>query len=63
MTIPISAPTQLIRENQTIIVVEDLAVRTYGQESQPTPSSRRGARGVGSDANWGELVRQLAVQS
>ncbi|NEQ72273.1 MAG: IS200/IS605 family element transposase accessory protein TnpB [Okeania sp. SIO2C9] len=51
--------TQLIRENQTI-VVEDLAVKNMVKNHNPPPSPPgRGARGVGCDANWGEIVRQL----
>ncbi len=55
--------TQLIRENQTI-VVEDLAVKNMVKNHNPPPSPPgRGARGVGSDANWGELVRQLEYKA
>ncbi|NEN89259.1 MAG: IS200/IS605 family element transposase accessory protein TnpB [Okeania sp. SIO3H1] len=51
--------TQLIRENQTI-VVEDLALKNMLKNHNPPPSPPgRGARGVGSDPNWGEIVRQL----
>ncbi len=54
-----TAPLQLIRENQTI-VVEEIAVKNMvkNHKAPPSPPGRR-ARGVGSDANWGELVRQL----
>ena len=56
-------PTQLIRENQTI-VVEDLAVKNMLKKHNPPPSPPgRGARGVGSDANWGEIVRQLEYKA
>ncbi len=55
--------TQLIRENQTI-VVEDLAVKNMVKNHYPPPSPPgRGARGVGSDANWGEIVRQLEYKA
>ena len=46
--------TQLIRENQTI-VVEDLAVKNMVK-------NHKLARAI-SDANWGELVRQLAYKA
>ena len=55
--------TQLIRENQTI-VVEDLVVKNMVKNHYPPPSPPgRGARGVGSDTNWGELVRQLEFKA
>ncbi len=55
--------TRLIRENQTI-VVEDLAVNNMVKNHNPPPSPPgRGARRVGSDANWGELVRQLEYKA
>ena len=46
--------TQLIRENQTI-VVEDLAVKNMF-------NNHKLARAI-SDANWGELVRQLTYKA
>ncbi|MEA5498245.1 RNA-guided endonuclease InsQ/TnpB family protein [Limnoraphis robusta] len=46
--------TQLIRENQTI-VVEDLAVKNMVK-------NHKLARAI-SDANWGELVRQLTYKA
>ncbi len=48
--------TQLIRENQTI-VVEDLAVKNM-VKNHPYGFAR-----VISDANWGELVRQLTYKA
>ncbi len=55
--------TQLIRENQAV-VVEDLAVKNMVKNHNPPPSPPgRGARGVGSDANWGELLRQLEYKA
>ncbi|MGD1805674.1 RNA-guided endonuclease TnpB family protein [Dapis sp. BLCC M126] len=55
--------TQLIRENQTV-VVEDLAFKNMVKNHNP-PSSppRRGARGVSSDANWAEIIRQLEYKA
>ncbi|WP_375340094.1 RNA-guided endonuclease TnpB family protein [Okeania sp. KiyG1] len=58
----LTAPLQLIRENQTI-VVEDLAVKNMVKNHNPPPPPGRGARGVGSNANWGELVRQLEYKA
>ncbi len=46
--------TQLVRENQTI-VVEDLAVKNMVK-------NHKLARAI-SDANWGELVRQLSYKA
>ncbi|WP_202220241.1 transposase [Okeania sp. KiyG1] len=47
-----TAPLQLIKRYQTI-VVEDLAVKNMVKNHNPPPSPPgRGARGVGSDANW-----------
>ncbi|WP_240039131.1 MULTISPECIES: RNA-guided endonuclease InsQ/TnpB family protein [Okeania] len=59
----LTVPLQLIRENQTI-VVEDLAVKNMVKNHNPLLSPpRRGARGGDSDANWGELVRQLEYKA
>ncbi len=63
--------TQLIRENQTI-AVEDLAVKNMvkkrcdpGEASSTSvraPRDHKLARAI-SDANWGELVRQLTYKA
>ena len=65
--------TQLIRENQTI-VIEDLAIKNmvknhpYGFASRfksgnpPNALAHKLARAI-SDANWGELVRQLTYKA
>jgi putative transposase len=45
--------TQLVRENQTI-VVEDLAIKNMVKNHKPAGST--------SDASWGELIRQLAYK-
>ncbi|NEQ74353.1 MAG: IS200/IS605 family element transposase accessory protein TnpB [Okeania sp. SIO2C9] len=66
-----TAPLQLIRENQTI-VVEDLAVRNIVKKRcdpattpvarERAPRDHKLARAI-SDANWGELVRQLEYKA
>ncbi|WP_375339862.1 RNA-guided endonuclease TnpB family protein [Okeania sp. KiyG1] len=71
MIILISAPTQLIRENQTV-VVEEIAVKNMVKKRcdpattlvarERAPRDHKLARAI-NDANWGELVRQLEYKA
>ena len=66
-----TAPLQLIRENQ-MIVVEDLAVKNMVKKRcdpattpvarERAPRDHKLARAI-SDANWGEIVRQLEYKA